>query len=85
TEAAVINITDGFNATIRCVQRNDSSNNSSWQIQEIRFNYTKNFEKANNSSPSNCKPEVLFPAGSPPPTSLIEVVSVPEVHHDHPL
>nr|GEX57968.1 hypothetical protein [Tanacetum cinerariifolium] len=54
----VINITHGFNATITCVQRNDNSNNSSWQIQEIRFNYTKNFEKANNSSPSNCKHEI---------------------------
>nr|GEX20806.1 hypothetical protein [Tanacetum cinerariifolium] len=80
-EAAVINITHGFNATITCVKRNDKSNKQ--QIQEIRFNYTKNFEMANNLSPSKCDPQILFAAGSPPPTPLIEVVSVPEVHHDH--
>ncbi|GKD26942.1 ribonuclease 2-like protein [Tanacetum coccineum] len=50
------------------------------QIQEIRVRYTNNFQKQNNLSPSNCGPEILFPA---PGFGLTEVVSVPEVHHHH--
>nr|GEX69245.1 ribonuclease 1 [Tanacetum cinerariifolium] len=75
-QAAVTKINGGFSGTIICVQRKGSSNKQ--QIQEIRFRYTNDFRKQNNSSPSNCGPEILFPT---PDSSLNEV---PEVHH-HPL
>ncbi|GKD61260.1 ribonuclease 2-like protein, partial [Tanacetum coccineum] len=77
-QAAVTKINGGFSGTIICVQRQGSSNKQ--QIQEIRFRYTNNFQKQNNLSPSNCGPEILFPA---PGFGLTEVVSVPEVHHHH--
>ncbi|GKB92919.1 ribonuclease 1 [Tanacetum coccineum] len=58
-QAAVKKINGGFSGTIICIQRQGSSNKQ--QIQEIRFRYTNDFRK-NILSPSNCGPEILFPA-----------------------
>nr|GEW05140.1 RNA-directed DNA polymerase, eukaryota [Tanacetum cinerariifolium]GEW05149.1 RNA-directed DNA polymerase, eukaryota [Tanacetum cinerariifolium] len=58
-QAAVNKSNGGFSGTIICVQRQGSGNKQ--QIQEIRFSYTNNFQKQN-SSPSRCVPEILFPA-----------------------